>query len=175
MTDELVRRSSAPAQSLPPPTSAPQVRDVLSFELAGETYALPLASIHEILKMPPVTPVPRAPADVLGIISVRGRITTVLDLRRRLHLEEQAPSPQSRVLLVDSGTEFLGLVVDAVRQVHRLTPEEVELSAMVSGDLADHVVGIGRPGAQRGADGMRRSAQPLLILLDPEPLLRRDS
>ena len=50
------------------PENAPQsVRDVLSFTLADETYALPLESIHEILKTPPITPVPRAPADVLEI------------------------------------------------------------------------------------------------------------
>jgi len=173
VTDELARRSSAPAQALLAEETGPRVRDVLSFELAGEVYALPLASIHEILKMPPVTGVPRAPDDVLGIISVRGRITTVLDLRRRLRLEERPMSAQARVLLVDSGTEFLGLMVDAVRQVYRLSPEEVELSAAVSGELADHVLGIGRPGAQRDQADHGGEAS-LLILLDPETLLRRE-
>jgi len=156
------------------PENAPQsVRDVLSFTLADETYALPLESIHEILKTPPITPVPRAPADVLGIISVRGRITTVLDLRLRLHLAHEPASARARVLLVDSGVELLGLLVDAVQQVHRLNPDEVALSNMVSGELADYVVGIGRPGARRMAERDATSTEELLILLDPAALLRR--
>ncbi|NOY94540.1 MAG: chemotaxis protein CheW [Deltaproteobacteria bacterium] len=174
MTEELTdARSSLPAalgDSVPEDAT---IRDVLSFTLADEIYALPLGSIHEILKTPPITHVPRAPEDVLGIISVRGRITTVLDLRRRLHLEHEPSSARARILLVDSGVELLGLLVDEVHQVHRLTPAEVELSSMVSGELADYVLGIGRPGVGRAAE--TGASAELLILLDPESLLKRMS
>jgi purine-binding chemotaxis protein CheW len=178
MTEDLARAgSSMPARlgDEADASTAEDARDVLSFTLADETYALPLASIHEILKTPPITPVPRAPADVLGIISVRGRITTVLDLRKRLRLAHEPASAKARVLLVDSGVELLGLLVDAVQQVHRLRPEEVELSSMVSGELADYVLGIGRPGARRSEKLEDSTAEELLILLDPEPLLKRST
>src|SRR5262245_47223278 len=71
--------------------------EYLAFELADEPYAAPVALIREILKPPPLTPVPRAPQGVLGIISVRGQLVTVLDLRRRLRLRENPYSRRARI------------------------------------------------------------------------------
>lgn len=155
---------------LPVPRRADRVRagagatELLAFVLGTEAYALPLGTVREILKPPAITEVPRAARDVLGIISVRGRVTTVIDLRRRLRMPESPPTKLSRVLLVEGGEEILGLLVDSVHQVHRLRDEEIELATSVSGGTAEYVLGIGRP---RGAK------DDILILLDPEPLLRR--
>src|SRR5262245_43053181 len=82
----------------------------LGFVLANDVYAAPVALIREILKPPPLTAIPRAPATVLGIVSVRGQLVTVLDLRRRLRLAEAPFSRRARILLSDvSGGETLGL------------------------------------------------------------------
>lgn len=177
MSETIVRRSA-----LPPALHGTRhatdagFTEVLAFVIADETYALPLPSIREILKMPSLTEVPRASHDVLGIISVRGRITTVLDLRRRLKMTESPPTKLTRVLLVDDGRETLGLLVDRVLSVYRLTPEEIELASTMGSDSADYVRGIGRPKAARNVRGHGRGAdasEELLILLDPEPLLSR--
>lgn len=181
MSDELARRKT----HLPGPAAASALAsaeiegeilyEVLAFSVADETYALPLRSVKEILKLHLVTEVPRAPADVLGIISVRGRITTVLDLRRRLRMPEQPPNKLTRILLVDDGREVLGLLVDRVMSVYRLRQEEVELSAAAGGDTSEHVMGIGRPKSSRArrAEEVAGKVDDLLILLNPEPLLRR--
>jgi purine-binding chemotaxis protein CheW len=158
----------------PPPEE--QTYEYLGFVLADESYALPLTSIREILKVPPVTQVPRAPHDVLGIVSVRGRVTTVIDLRRRLRMPESPMTKSTRVLLVDEGSEILGVLVDGVLSVVRLSEEEVELAANVGSDTADYVLGIGRPQvrASRGEDAeLSGQRDEILILLDPQPLLRR--
>jgi len=144
-----------------------ETTEFLAFELAAETFALPLGSIREILKVAPITEVPRAGRDVLGILSVRGRITTVIDLRRRLRMAPQEPDKNGRILLVDGGDEILGLLVDRVFQVYRLQEEELELAAAVAGELSDYVHGIGRPHVEEG------EPEEIMILLDPEPLLRR--
>lgn len=147
------------------------VHDYLSFRLAGEAYALPLASVRELLKVPPLTEVPRTPSHVLGIISVRGRITTIVDLRERLRLPKAERSKHTRILLVDNGEEVLGLLVDRVLQVHRLLGEEIEPAVQISGELAEHVRAVGRPAeARRGSE---LDEGEILILLDPQPLLRR--
>jgi purine-binding chemotaxis protein CheW len=138
--------------------------EMLAFVLGNEVYALPLATVREILKPPAITEVPRASRDVLGIISVRGRVTTVIDLRRRLKMPEAPTTRLSRVLLVEGGEEVLGLLVDNVHHVHRLRDDEIELATTVSGGTAEYVLGIGRP---------RGVKDDILILLDPEPLLRR--
>ena len=86
------------------------MHEVLAFKLASETYALPLAGVQEILKPPRITKLPRAAHEILGIVSVRGRVTTVIDLRRRLRVREAAFDKNTRVLLIDAGKEVLGLL-----------------------------------------------------------------
>lgn len=140
-----------------------EVREFLGFEVSGERYGLPLASVREILKTAPLTPVPRAPGDVLGILSVRGRITTVLCLRTRLGLPQTERPKSPRILLVDRGDEILGLHVDAVTAVVRLSPSEIEPAEAIGAGLTDHVMGIGRP---HGAEG------DVVVLLEPRALLR---
>src|SRR3984885_11045399 len=89
--------------------------EYLAFGLAGETYAVRIAQLAEILRPPPITEVPRAPSTVLGVISVRGKLVTVVDLRRRFHLPEAPIDRKSRILLGDLGKgEQLGLLVDEV-------------------------------------------------------------
>lgn len=183
MSDDPKRQTIIPAgQSVAvrSPTSASMlapavVRELLAFVIADETYALPLRSIREILKVPPITGVPRAPADVLGIISVRGRITTVRDLRRVLRMPEGPTDKHTRVLLVEAGEdEVIGLLVDRVLQVYRLDEDEVELAAVVGGDMSEHVMGVGRPRAfRKDGEDAAGGDEDILVLLDPGPLLRR--
>ncbi len=133
--------------------------EYVSFSLAGEAYAVPIAHIAEILKPLPVTPVPRAPRVVMGVMTVRGRLVTVFDLRRRLRLAEAPLDQKSRILITDTGDERIGLLVDEVMQVHRLAESEIEPREVLGGDPDPYIAGIGRP---EGA---------LLILLDLRPIL----
>jgi purine-binding chemotaxis protein CheW len=175
--DRIVRHKTAMPEPPEPPPDPDAVRELIGFTLADESYALPLGSVREILKPPPLTEVPRADRDVLGIISVRGRIITVIDLRRRLRLPERDTGKLARVLLVDDGREVLGLRVDGVLQVYRLRLDEIEQEPVVAGDVAEYVVGIGRPrsGPRARRAGRSPVAAPdeMLILLDPALLLKR--
>ncbi len=138
------------------------LREFLAFKLGSESYAVEIGSIGAILRLPPITPVPRAPDEVMGIISVRGKVVAVLDLRRRLRLPISPPTRLSRILLLPSeeyGT--VGLFVEQVLQVYRLSKDEIEIASHALGtEISEHVIGIGRP---RGA---------LLVLMDPKPILK---
>jgi purine-binding chemotaxis protein CheW len=121
-------------------------KEYLAFRLADEVYAIDIPRIGEILRIPPVTPVPRAPGQVMGIIGVRGRVLSVLDLRARLGLPCLPPTRHARVLVLPwSETEKVGLYVDEVLQVHRFSDDEIEPAARALGsDVGEHVAGIAR-------------------------------
>jgi purine-binding chemotaxis protein CheW len=122
------------------------VREFLGVMLAGQAYGVELTRIREILSPPPLTPVPRAPQHVKGVCSVRGQLVTVIDLRSRLRLEEAIPTRKTRILLTENSGEVVGLYVDEVRHVLRLTEAEIEPATAVFGnELSEHVIGIGRP------------------------------
>lgn len=152
------------------------VTEFLAFVVGNEHYALPLGSVREIVRVPNVTQVPRAAEDVLGILSVRGRVVTVLDLRVRLNMPVRALSRSNRILLVDAGEEILGLLVDTVLQVHRLTDEEIESSEVLGPQVGDYIVGIARPRVGHvwnAASSTVLDRKDILILLDPRALVRR--
>jgi purine-binding chemotaxis protein CheW len=146
MADVVKAAPSVLARRLSP--AAADLREFLSFRLGADVYAVELHRIREIVSSPPLTEVPRAPADVIGVCSVRGLLVTVVDLRRRLRMGESPPTRLSRILLANTDSnEVVGLLVDEVRQVVRLSSSEIESTASVlGGDLSDYVLGVGRPG-----------------------------
>ncbi len=148
--------------------------EYLAFRLAADLYAVPVTMVQEIVKPPLITPVPRAPAYVLGIMSGRGRVVTVVDTRRKLRLEETQPTSRSRVLIADTGDERIGLWVDEVLMVFRFGEAEIERSSLaVGGDVAEYIAGIARPiDARTDARGREQVvSSDVLILLDLKALL----
>ncbi len=134
--------------------------EYLAFSLGPEAYAIEIGTIVEILKPLPITEVPRADPGVVGVMSVRGRLVTVVDLKRRFRLARTfSMDKKSRILLVDAGAEEMGLLVDEVTQVYRLAETEVEPPTVLGSEQAPYVVGIGRPGGD-----------VVLLLLDLAPL-----
>lgn len=134
--------------------------EYLAFTLANEAYAIEIGNIVEILKPLPITEVPRADPDVVGVMSVRGRLVTVVDLKRRFRLTRSfTMDKRSRILLVNAAAEEIGLLVDEVLQVYRLAEADIEPPDVLGSEQAPHVVGIGRP-----IGGL------VLLLLDLAPL-----
>jgi len=134
--------------------------EYLAFGLAGDAYAVRIELISEILRPPPMTEVPRAPRSVRGVVSVRGRLCTVIDLRARLRVRESPLDAKARMLLAEHRGEAMALLVDEVRQVYRLADSEIEPAAVLGGEQPPYILGIGRP-----ADGQ------LLVLLDLRQVL----
>ena len=97
---------------------------LLTFTLDGAPYAIPVDRVREIVRLRPITSVPRVPSDVLGVISLRGEIVQVIDLRRRLGLRAGSPLARARIVIVreDEGGAA-GLLVDGVDDVFALEPD----------------------------------------------------
>lgn len=132
----------------------------VTFQVAGETYAFPVESVQEILRVGTITRVPDAPYPVRGIVNLRGRVIPVVDLRLRLGLAAGEPGPAARVLIATLRGRVIGLLVDAVAEVERVDRMQVEdLPTDVTTEHSEYITGI----YPRGRD--------LLILLDPEKVL----
>lgn len=139
------------------------LRQCLTFTLGSEEYALDIGYIREIIKPREITDVPRVPDFILGIISLRGLIIPVFDLKRRLKLGTAEINSASRIVVCQHGDRSAGLVVDNLNQVVRLPAQGIEPPpAVLSGLDRDMVEGVGR---DRGR---------MMILLDLENVLNAE-
>ena len=141
------------------------LREFLAFRLAGEEYAVGLERVREIVKVPVITEVPRAPQDVLGVMSLRGEVIPVFELRRRLGLPIPSGEPgrSARIVIVDLGEGPVGLIVESVSHVVRLKPSTIEATppGLGGGAESEYLAGIGRQKHQ------------LYILLNVDAVLAR--
>jgi purine-binding chemotaxis protein CheW len=102
-------------------------RELLVLWLDDDPYALPVERVREIVRLRPITPVPRVPAAVRGVLSLRGEIVQVIDLRLRLGLgTSDNASPRRRIVVLHGEDgQMTGLLVDRVSEVLRLRDEDL--------------------------------------------------
>ncbi|HQL90229.1 MAG TPA: chemotaxis protein CheW [Syntrophales bacterium] len=102
----------------------------LTFSLAGEEYGIGILKVREIIGMMPITPVPRTPDFVKGVINLRGKVIPVIDLRLRFGLEAAAYTERTCIIVVeilgDAGAVPMGIVVDAVSEVLSIRGGDIE-------------------------------------------------
>lgn len=100
----------------------PEAGKFLNFQLGQERYSLSVAEVREIIRLCPITPVPRMPVHFLGVINLRGKIVPVIDLRQRLHLPAAEAKDRACIIVVhhhgaESPDQLVGLQVDLVDEV----------------------------------------------------------
>jgi len=119
--------------------------EYLCFRVSDEIYGINIMDIKEIIKPREVTEIPRAPQFVSGIISLRGTIIPVIDMRSRLGLLRENVTGKERVVVIKIDQSFSGLLVDEVIQVLRVDNENMEPApSVLEGIDRDFVSGIGR-------------------------------
>lgn len=127
------------------------------FSIDGEEFALGIAQVREIIRPPAVTRLPHAAEFIEGVTNLRGEVIPVVDLRKRLGVSGTAAD--SRVVVAEMGGDKVGLRVDAVTEVRRIAPSDVQPPPeSVAGIRSEFLKGVGK------VDGR------LLILIDIEKL-----
>lgn len=106
--------------------AAEQELQLVIFRLAKEEYGLPITKVQEINRLVPITKLPQTPAFMEGIINLRGRIIPVVDLRKRFQLEVSEYNDDSRIIIVEVNGQTVGIIVDAVAEVVRISSSSVE-------------------------------------------------
>lgn len=121
------------------------LQQLVTFELFGEVFALPILDVREIIRITAITPVPQAPSFVEGVINLRGQIIPIVDLRKRFGLDTQTATEETRIIVVELGNGMvIGLIVDAVREVERIPSESIlPPPALVAGSIgSEYIKGI---------------------------------
>lgn len=119
--------------------------EFLCFRVSDEIYGINIMDIKEIIKPREVTEVPRAPLFVSGILSLRGTIIPIIDMRVRLGLTREEPTGKERIVVIRSSDSFSGLLVDEVIQVVQVQPGAVEAAPTVMDGIdRDFISGLGR-------------------------------
>lgn len=136
---------------------------LVTFRLGQEEFGLDVFTVQKILRHEPVTPVPRAPRFVEGVLDVRGEVIPVLDLRKRFELPGTDTDEDTRIVLVDFQGEPLGLVVDAVMEVLRVPETMLAPPPRYFKGLAQEFI-----------RGIVRMDQRLVVLIDLEQVLSSD-
>jgi purine-binding chemotaxis protein CheW len=138
---------------------APAESEYVTVTVGGQLFGLPIARVQDVFVLSHLTRVPLAPDDIAGIVSLRGRIVTAIDMRNRLGLgrnEQKAPMAVG----IESDGESYGLVIDKVGEVMKLGADSAE---PVPVNLDDRL--------KRVASGIHRLETELLVVLDVDRLL----
>jgi purine-binding chemotaxis protein CheW len=116
----------------------------LTFFLAGEEYGLEILKVHEIISMLPITRVPRTPPYVRGVINLRGKVISIVDLRQKFGLE-RSPETETCMIVVQVHDVPIGVVVDRVSEVVHIPVDDVESTPSFGADVeTDYLLGIGK-------------------------------
>ncbi|MBI1382406.1 MAG: chemotaxis protein CheW [Planctomycetaceae bacterium] len=101
----------------------------LTFRLGAEEYGIQILRVREIIGLMDVTPVPRAPAHLCGVINLRGRIIPIVDLRTKFGMAQFEPGPESCIIVLDVTFEgaihHMGILVDGVCEVLNIPEGEI--------------------------------------------------
>lgn len=139
----------------------------LTFALGDENFALPILRVREIIGITDITPVPRMPPHVRGVLNLRGKVIPVIDLRRRLGFEPIPDHKRTCIVIVQAGSGadaiLIGAVVDRVSEVRDIPPGSVEPPPRLGSgvDLAC-ITGVGKSGKH------------VVMLLDVDRVAGRD-
>ncbi len=133
---------------------------LVTFRLMDETYGIDVMQVQEVLRVSEIAPVPGAPPYVMGIINLRGNVVTVMDTRDRFGLAPGELTDASRILIIESDEQVIGMLVDSVAEVVDLQDS-----------LVDAAPNVGNEESARYIQGVATIEKGLLIVVDLNRLL----
>jgi len=119
----------------------------LTFFLGSEEYGLEILKVHEIIGMMDITPVPRTPEFIRGVVNLRGKIIPVVDLRLKFGMDAVDHTDETCIIVVQANGVQMGIVVDRVSEVLDISAEEVEAVPSFGTEVdTAYILGIGKTG-----------------------------
>ena len=110
-------------------------RELIAFRIGGQEFCVNIMSIREIRGWTPATPMPRAPAYVLGVINLRGAVLPIVDLSQRLGMKPAEPTIRHVIIVTQAGSRVVGLLVDAVSDILTVSDENLQPMPDITSDM----------------------------------------
>lgn len=140
-----------------------EVLQWVTFQLEEETYGVNVMQVREVLRYTEIAPVPGSPDYVLGIINLRGNVVTVIDTRSRFGLMQGETTDNTRIIVIESERQVIGILVDSVAEVVYLRSSEI-----------DTTPSVGTEESSKFIQGVSNRDGKLLILVDLNKLLSQE-
>lgn len=147
----------------PSPQDQDPVAQWVTFYLDKERYGINVMQVQEVLRSREITSVPGAPDYVLGIINLRGNVVTVIDTRQRFRLPPREMDDATRIVIMETEKQVVGILVDSVAEVVELRASEIEAAP-----------NVGNEESARFIQGVCSLSGELLILIDLNKLFSND-
>ncbi len=138
-------------------------RQCVTFRLDAEVYGINVMLVQEVLRITDIAPVPGAPSYVVGIINLRGNVVTVIDTRMRFGLPPKETDDATRIVIIETEHQTVGIIVDSVSEVVDIYSNEIETAPNVGNDETARYI-----------EGVVSRGEELLILVDLNKLLTDD-
>lgn len=103
-----------------------ELTQLITFQVGGEEYGTEILRVKEIIRSSEITPLPKAPTFVKGILNLRGDVIPIVDLREKFGLQPEEDSESQRIIVVDITDRLVGMVVDAANQVVRVPTNQID-------------------------------------------------
>ncbi len=138
-------------------------KQLVTFAIDTEEYGLEILKVQEVVRLPHITRLPRAPLFIKGVINLRGNIIPIIDLREKFGLKSEKYTETTRVIIIEVVDKKLGMIVDNVSQVVRVAESSIAPPPpMISGEANQYLAGV------------VRLDERLIILLNVENILTHD-
>lgn len=135
-------------------------QQLVIFDLGDESFGVDVSAVHEIIRMQAVTRVPGTSHYVEGIINLRGKIIPMIDMRKSFGFDITDVTKDTRIVVVESQGQEVGVIVDAVTEVMRVPSDSIEpVSKTIGHESTEYLLGIAK------------AEEKLIILLDLDKLL----
>ena len=134
------------------------------FRLGGEEFGLEVGQVKEIIRMQNITPMPKAPDFIEGVINLRGQIVAVMDLANKFGLGVREKTEKSRIVVVEVDENIVGMIVDEVPEVLRISEDRVEPAPdMIESQVKNEFI-----------TGVGKFEDRLIIILDANKILDQE-
>ncbi|MFC1592423.1 chemotaxis protein CheW [Candidatus Omnitrophota bacterium] len=134
------------------------------FKIGDEEFGVDIAQVREIVRLLGITYMPKAPLFIEGVVNLRGQIVAIIDLAKRLGIPSSPRGDTTRIIIIEIGENTVGMIVDSVSEVLRLSSEDMEdVPGLIETEVPEHYI-----------RGVGKLTDRLLVLLDLENVLTHE-